>query len=211
MSVFISWSGQLSGKVAQLLYTWLPDVLQNVTTWISKEDIDKGSMWFNDLSGELQCTSVGIICVTRENRNAPWILFEAGALSKGVPQNRVCPLLIDLSFNELQPPLSLLNGVRPDRDDMFKLVSVINRFACSCYLDDTRLEKTFNQWWKAFEKEFQKIITETPNDLKPERRTVDDKLDELILIGRSLHQKVTAIHEQEYSGSGYYGSGSESD
>src|SRR5258708_7792508 len=96
MKVFISWSGGLSKRIAELLKNWLPEVLQNVEPWVSSEDIEKGTVWFGELSKRLDEISVGIICVTQENMNAPWILFEAGALSKGREQARVCPLVIDL-------------------------------------------------------------------------------------------------------------------
>jgi hypothetical protein len=42
MKVFISWSGDLSKKVAELLSTWLEDVLQGTKAWLSEDDIDKG-------------------------------------------------------------------------------------------------------------------------------------------------------------------------
>jgi hypothetical protein len=49
MKVFISWSGDLSKQVAGLLAGWIEDVLQGVETWISTEDIEKGSIWFTDV------------------------------------------------------------------------------------------------------------------------------------------------------------------
>ncbi len=90
MTVFISWSGALAKAVAQLLDSWLPDVIQGVKTWLSTEDIDKGSIWSGKINEALS-TTVGILCVTQENRNAPWLLFEAGGLSKGLTKARVCP------------------------------------------------------------------------------------------------------------------------
>jgi hypothetical protein len=79
MTVFISCSGPLSTKVAELLAAWLPDVIQGVETWLYSEDIEKGSRWPEEFNKAL-ATTVGILCVTRENKNAPWLLFEAGAL-----------------------------------------------------------------------------------------------------------------------------------
>ena len=43
MKVFISWSGEKSGEVAQSLYDWLKNVFQTVDFYISKENINKGS------------------------------------------------------------------------------------------------------------------------------------------------------------------------
>jgi hypothetical protein len=93
MKVFISWSGELSKQVAQVLHDWIEDVLQGTEAWISSEDIDKGSFWFGEIGNELSETGIGILCLTKDNIHAPWILFEAGALSKGLSKNRVCPFL----------------------------------------------------------------------------------------------------------------------
>src|ERR1700687_1036205 len=125
MTVFISWSGPLAEAVAQHLDSWLPSVIQSVKTWISSNDIEKGSIWSAELNDALS-TSVGIICVTRENKEAPWLLFEAGALSKGQTKARVCPLLIDIQKRDLEPPLSHFNLTIPEHDDMLKLVKAIN-------------------------------------------------------------------------------------
>src|SRR5438105_9228565 len=105
MRVFISWSGEAAHAVAELLDRWLPNVIQSVEPWLSSEDIDKGSIWSSDINEALS-TSIGVLCVTKENKDAPWLLFEAGGLSKGLTKARVCPLLIDLASKELQPPLS---------------------------------------------------------------------------------------------------------
>jgi hypothetical protein len=129
MTVFISCSGPLSTKVAELLAAWLPDVIQGVETWLYSEDIEKGSRWPEEVNKAL-ATTVGILCVTRENKNAPWLLFEAGALSKGLEEARVCPFLIDLEPQEIKPPLSHLTLTLPNKKDVWKLITTINRFAC---------------------------------------------------------------------------------
>ncbi len=63
-------------------------------------------------------TDFGILCLTRENLEQPWILFEAGALAKRVQDNaRVVPYLIDdISFAELDPPLGLFQANKSDRE-----------------------------------------------------------------------------------------------
>jgi len=114
MNVFISWSGPLSRAFAELLVAWFPDVIQRVKPWLSSQDIDKGSLWPAEINEALS-TTIGILCVTQENKDAPWLLFEAGALSKGLTKARVCPLLIDLQPKDIQPPLSLFNLTLPDK------------------------------------------------------------------------------------------------
>ncbi len=80
--VFISWSGELSNKLAEAVRQWLPGVLQFVKPYFTPSDIEKGARWGSDILTELDSSDIGIICLTKENLEKPWILFESGALSK---------------------------------------------------------------------------------------------------------------------------------
>jgi hypothetical protein len=84
MKVFISWSGERSQALAQALRDWLPLVLHYVEPWLSQSDIEPGERWASEVSKELEVSNFGIICVTKENTESPWILFEAGALAKSL-------------------------------------------------------------------------------------------------------------------------------
>ena len=55
---------------------------------------------------ELEGKNVGLLCVTRENYDKPWINFEAGALAKNYTTARVCPILIDLHPADITGPLT---------------------------------------------------------------------------------------------------------
>jgi len=83
MKVFISWSGRRSNAAANLLKEWLPNVMQAIDPWMSDRDIDRGALWFSQIAETLSDTTNGIVVLTSENINKPWILFEAGALAKG--------------------------------------------------------------------------------------------------------------------------------
>lgn len=89
MKVFISWSKNLSKDCAEILSDWIKCTLQASEPWVSSKDIDKGSLWFNEINDQLKDTKVGIVCLTKENKSNPWILFESGALAKGLSANRV--------------------------------------------------------------------------------------------------------------------------
>src|SRR4051794_10428954 len=82
--VFLSWSGQKSQKVAEALYDWLPMAVNAVEPWMSSDDIEKGATSIQSIGAALQECSFGIICLTRENQERPWINYEAGALAKAV-------------------------------------------------------------------------------------------------------------------------------
>jgi TIR domain len=104
MKIFLSWSGARSNFLAQALRGWLPRVIQSVKPWMSDEDISAGSRWLNEVSSELSESKLGIICVTPENQSNPWLLFEAGALSKTLEQTHVCPFLFKLTPGQDRSP-----------------------------------------------------------------------------------------------------------
>jgi hypothetical protein len=53
-----------------------------VKPWLSQADISAGDRWAQEVAKELESSKFGIICVSLENLNSAWILFEAGALPK---------------------------------------------------------------------------------------------------------------------------------
>jgi hypothetical protein len=193
MKVFISWSGNLAKAVAQLLNSWLPDVIQGAETWISAEDIEKGSIWFGDINDALKAT-VGILCVTRENKDAPWLLFEAGALSKGLTKSRVCPLLIDLQTRDLPPPLSLFNLTLPDKEDVWKLIKTINGADGEKALPEDRLKKAYALWWPEFEKQLAVIRKEYKPSTPAVVRSTDDMIVEILEISRAVQRNIEKVN-----------------
>ncbi|MFT5823965.1 MAG: hypothetical protein ACI8ZM_005231 [Crocinitomix sp.] len=42
MNIFISWSGDLSKKIAKEIKDWIPMVLQSAKPYFTPEDIEKG-------------------------------------------------------------------------------------------------------------------------------------------------------------------------
>lgn len=45
MKVFVSWSGELSCQIAEVLKKWIPCIIQSVEVFFSPEDIEKGDNW----------------------------------------------------------------------------------------------------------------------------------------------------------------------
>ena len=76
---------------------------------MSAEDLSKGTRWGLDLATQLEDTDFGLLCVTRENTDTPWLLFEAGALSKK-EQARVIPILLDIEPIQLKGPIRQFNA-----------------------------------------------------------------------------------------------------
>lgn len=159
MKVFLSWSGEKSRDVALAFRDWLPSVIQSLEPYVSSVDIEKGSRWAADLAKELEDSSFGILCVTRENQAAPWLNFEAGALSKAVDKAFVSPFLFDLERDEVDAdgPLPQFQSTTFSRDDVGKLVETLNRACGDEKLADKLLDQTFSVWWPHLESTLHKI------------------------------------------------------
>jgi hypothetical protein len=197
MKVFISWSGERSRKVAELLDDWLQCVIQAAEPWMSSKDIDRGALWFTEISDQLAGTGIGIICLTQENKVKPWILFESGALAKGISSNRVCTLLIDLKPTDVENPLAQFNHTKPNRTGLWELVRTINVALKDESLKESILEKVFETYWPQFEKEFKTIIKETPEVELEETRSENDILVELLSSVRGMDRRMRTVENSE--------------
>lgn len=160
MKIFISWSGVLSQAIAKELRNWLPHVIHNLEVFLSEKDIDKGSMWMERINQELEQSFFGIICLTKENLNSPWILFEAGALAKNINHASVsCVLFDNLKQTDISGPLSLFQNSLFTRDDIWHLLVSINKKLVNG-IKENILEKSFEKWWPDLNKSIEKCTAE---------------------------------------------------
>jgi len=187
MNIFISWSGDLSKNVAILLNDFLKKVIQATKPFVSS-DIPKGAQWFNELMGRLNDSSFGIVCLTPDNINRPWLLFEAGAIAKTFDniESHVSTLLIgDLSNSDLSPPLSNFQStIFNDKDDMLKLLITINNLLETGKLEQKDLEETFNTWWEAYKELFDNVLSSKPDLPEPRKKTDRELLEEILDLSR---------------------------
>lgn len=190
MKVFISWSGRSSQAVAELLADTIPVILQTVKPFISVDDLRKGGRWQADLSGALQSTNVGIICLTRSNLEAPWIMFEAGALSKSVDDSCVMPLLIGLNPSDIRPPLSQFNVTKFDKVDFFRLINTINGLSGENALPEKVLLRAFEQAWPELEEGVAKIAAEEKRSSENSGIAKEDPAD---VILKSIDEILTIV------------------
>lgn len=193
MKVFISWSGAISHRVAIVLRDWLPSVIQNIEPYVSSEDIDKGARWSTDIAGELHASTYGLICLTKENLNAPWINFEAGALGKSIDKARVSPFLFRIKRSEVEGPILQFQSTIFERDDVLKLLKSINDACGGEGLEALRLEKSFEVWWPQLEK----LLGEIPAEqqaLAPQESEeapaaeISRVLEEILELTRNNHK-----------------------
>lgn len=188
----MSWSGARSRAAAELLSNWTKCVIQATQPWISTRGIDRGALWFSTINDELKDTTVGIVCLTHENKNKPWILFEAGALAKGLANSRVCTFLVDLEPKDLQDPLAQFNHTLPTRDGVWSLVVTLNN-SIATPLEQGILEQVFDTNWPQFLNKFEALLLQHPQEGIVEVRSNDSMLEEILASTRSLSQRLRAI------------------
>lgn len=166
MKVFISWSGELSKSIANILNEQIPFVIQSVETFFSPEDINKGDKWNETISKELKECSFCIVCLTDENVEKPWINFEAGAISNAL-NGRVSGLAININKSDIKGPLrSFQNITILDKNDMFLLFKSINESEKDKKLDIKKLEKSFNFIWNELKNSIETTINDFVNNNK---------------------------------------------
>jgi len=178
MRVFLSWSGPISRQVATALHDWIPLVIQDARPFISTGDIEKGKRWSDVIGDELNKASYGIICVTKENVDAPWLHFEAGAISKAIDKSFVSPLLFDVQASEVHGPLQQFQFTVCSEDDIWALMRSINsRLEPDERLSDEVLRREFDAWWKELDGKLKAILaapSETTHTKYPWLYTLED-------------------------------------
>jgi len=157
MKVFISWSGNKSHRVALVFREWLPSVIQSVEPYVSSEDIDKGARWSTDIAKELENSTFGILCVTKENLEAPWLSFEAGALSKTMDKSFVTPFLFDIKRSEVNGPMLQFQSTIFEREDIKKLLQTLNKACGESGISESMLDKAFDVWYPTLENELNNL------------------------------------------------------
>jgi hypothetical protein len=183
MKVFISWSGERSRLLAQALHGWLPLVLHYVKPWMSDADVSAGDRWSTVIAKELETSNFGIICITPENLQSPWVMFEAGALAKAMQGSKVIPLLFSLEFSDISGPLAQFQAKKFDEEGLSEVVTSINKSTDATVPDD-RKTQLFGALWPKFEKEVEGIAHEAPT-LK-HMRPHHEILEELVSGVRGL-------------------------
>jgi hypothetical protein len=192
MKVFISWSGELSGRLAEAIRDWLPAVIQAVEPFFSPDDIVKGNRWVTEIASKLAECTVGIFCITAENVNSPWLVFEAGAISNHLGSSMVCTIFFDVAPTDVSGPLTQFQGTTFKKGEMFKMVQTVNGCLEAKGLRSDSLEQAFEQWWPGFEQKVSTILSEAPvGGPQPTKRPERDMLSEVLSILRYLRRQGT--------------------
>jgi hypothetical protein len=197
MKVFISWSGETSKNIADIFRQWIPSVIQSVKPYYSPDDITKGTRWSSEIAKELDESKVGIICLTAENLESPWIMFEAGALSKNIDKSKVCPILFGVDPSDIKGPLVQFQAAKFTKDEIKKVVRMINSELESNSLSSEVFENVFEMWWPKLSEKIEVELGKAKKTNGKETRSERDILEEILSLSRNLSIRRDREHDIE--------------
>jgi hypothetical protein len=185
MKVFLSWSGNRSRAIAEVLKGWLPSVLQAARPYFSPDDVTKGARWLTEISKELEDSRIALLIITPENQEAPWLLFEAGALSKNFDRSRVCPLLFGgMDPADVKGPLVQFQGAKFCRVEMKKVLKAVNTELGDSSLSSEVLDNVFEMWWPKLEEQVAEKLEEFDESGGVTKRSDRELLEEVLALTR---------------------------
>jgi hypothetical protein len=210
MKVFISWSGPFSKYVALVLRKYLPCMMQRLDIFMSQHDIESGARWNMRLVEELDSSSFGILCLTPENVNSAWLLYEAGALTKHM-EGQVCGLLLGgLSPTDVTGPLAQFQHRSFVKSELFALLNDLNQRA-EHPLSEGDLSTVFTKWWPDLEAAYNEAMLRKKEDAKTIFvRDQRDILEEILASVRGFERQLAltppsgfctspAVREKQYA------------
>jgi tetratricopeptide (TPR) repeat protein len=154
---------------------------------MSERDLEAGKRWNEELSAKLQETHFGIICLTRENLAAPWLLFEAGALAKSIDSASVVPVLLDVARSDLTFPLAQFQAVESDESGMRSLAAAVNNALGEDRLPATRLDTLLRSLWPGLGSSIESIPTPSNGGVhRSDRQLLEELVEGIHQIQRSV-------------------------
>jgi hypothetical protein len=171
--VFVSWSGEPSRSAASALGRLLTRVIQSLDVWISDQAITGGQRWNTEITRAIEAADFGLICLTRSNQHAPWLMFEAGALATKLDPGRLIPLTVDMPWSDVTGPLQPIQGHALDHDGVRRVVHALNA-ASERPMAGPALDETFERWWLDLETALAELpASEAPiGDAREQRKQI---------------------------------------
>jgi hypothetical protein len=183
MPIYMSWSGQTSFKVAQILNQMIRSVFPGQETWVSVEDIHEGARWSPELLRILDRASFCILCVDPSNAHSPWLHFELGAIAKATSKWHIRVLLNELAPEELKGPLTLFQGVKIEKGDVRRMIEDIHANLSNSPLNHVQINLELSMKTKEKRAETEKKAgTERQESGEPVPMAHINEVDEKILV-----------------------------
>lgn len=184
--------------VATALKEHLPSMLNTITCWMSESDLPKGKPWFTQLEKALNSIVFAIVCVTPENENAQWLLWESGFLSSAseLGERHIVPLAIGRPKDSLRGPLSIYNAADTTFNDMQALVLQINEALPEAKkVNPDTVRKTFPFIWPVLEAKITAAISEKFEANPAPKPNAVEQQDEVLALLRQQQREGADLKE----------------
>ncbi len=195
-NVFLSWSKNLAKEIAVKFRDDLEFIFgSRVTIFFSPDDIKSGQKAFNEINRQLNVTNYGVFIITEENKSAPWIFYEAGAIAKDEKRCRVMVMLAGVGNDALQDtPLQQYQNCRLCEEGYKKIFMDIYEL-CSVRDKESTVLERISARWKENCREYEELMgtyVQTPENTVQEKNTY-------VYISGKLNDLQNLIRESKYA------------
>lgn len=161
MTIFLSWSKTKSKELANAMKIFLEGMFRDqIKIWMSSESISFGAMSMLDINEALKNSDKCIAFITEENINAPWIMYETGAVAsknylkdKNENVDAVIPIvfddILDTAFSG--HPLNQFQRMHFNKLSVHKLIRQLND-KIKAFPNESILNTQFNLNWNVLNK-----------------------------------------------------------
>lgn len=182
--LFISWSKSQASIIAPLLRDFFEDVLGFDEIFLSQK-IDSGRRWSDEIARALESCDAGLILVTAENLKAPWLNFEAGAISKKVEDSNVIPILWGVSVGDLSgSPLNQFQSKTLSKDGLWEIVQSLGQL---WDISMESLERRFAMHWPALSRALADLPEANNED------ATEIRIDDVFSMLQRLESQITGM------------------
>lgn len=157
MRIFLSWSGEISKRIADEIKVYIPIIFDDKVVFFYSPEIRKGEKWQEELFKNIANCKATIICITPENKGAPWINFEAGVIAAN--EFKTCPIYFGFRDCSTEGPLSCFQATLYNKTDFFRLIESINN-ELDEKIDKEILKNLFEKNWKHLNSGINSILRE---------------------------------------------------
>jgi hypothetical protein len=127
------------------------------------------------------------LVITPENQEAPWLLFEAGALAKNLDRSKVCPLLFgDMEPTDVKGPLVQFQAAQFSQEEMKRVMKMINGELGDAALAPDVLDGVLEMWWPKLSEQVTKELEAAGEGKTEGRRSDRDLLEEMVALTRRI-------------------------
>ena len=199
MNIFLSWAGEKSKRAAKAFDECFQFLFRDLDSKIYiSTSTEKGALWNDRLIKALDDADFGILILTKENcaRPSPWMMYEAGVLSKTAGTDHVMTFLLNARASDIPGPVSRFQSTAFDKEDMTALVLRIyglykqekNIINDKNYLPDNEMKDFFGYLYDRLERELNLIINLNCDDEENINEKILAVAEQTLNISRENHE-----------------------